>query len=203
MAHRRPRLPLVKIATRLSTLRRRRRRRRHRLASTSTSSTSLHPKPSPAGAARAFPRPRRRIRPTRAGCSPAWTTRGDRLETRRPRLGYAGGDGVCPERDRRGGHHGTLGRAWVALSGSFRLYGISGCNSPAGLLVDEQVLRSGEEGLKDVGPRHDADGHVAVVDDGDAVALVLQHHAGDGGHRRALEAGARRARHHVLHGVSA
>jgi hypothetical protein len=130
--HRRPHLPLVKIATRLSTLRRRR-RRRSSLASTSTSSTSLHPKPSPAGAARAFPHPRRRIRPTRAGCSPAWTTRGDRLETRRPRLEYAGGDGVCPERDRRGGHHGTLGWAWVALSGSFQFRDIGlqlTCGSP-------------------------------------------------------------------------
>ena len=128
--HRRPRLTLVEIATRLSTLRCRRRRRR-RLASTSTSSTSLHPKPSPAGAARGFPRPRRKKRPTRAGCSPAWTTRGDRLETRRPRLGCAGGDGVCPERDRRGGHHGTLGRAWV--SGSFWLRDIGlqlTCGSP-------------------------------------------------------------------------
>jgi hypothetical protein len=48
-------------------------------------------------------------------------------------LGCAGGDGVCPERDRRGGHHGTLGRAWVALSGSFRLRDIGlqlTCGSP-------------------------------------------------------------------------
>ena len=57
-------------------------------------------------------------------------------------------------------------------------------DSPALLLVGEAVLLLGDEGLKDVSPGRDADGHVAIVNHGQAVHPVLEHHRRRLGHVR-------------------
>ena len=65
-------------------------------------------------------------------------------------------------------------------------------NSPALLLVGEEILLLGDEGLEDVGSRGDADGHVALVDHGEAVHPVLEHHPRRLGHVRLGSNAARR-----------
>ena len=64
--------------------------------------------------------------------------------------------------------------------------------SPALLLIGEEILLLGDEGLEDVGSRCDADGHVALVHHGEAVHPVLEHHPRRLGHVRLGSHAARR-----------
>ena len=71
-------------------------------------------------------------------------------------------------------------------------FGEGGRDAPALVLVPEDVVALGDERLEDVRARGDAHGDAVLVDDGEAVDLVLELHPGSLGDVRASANAARR-----------